>query len=217
MRPTVLFRATLVVAALAVGYGAVPAVHGARVAESCPELPEVRYFAVGTFNPDFPVVGTFDHDLFFREWYSKHLVAMEEPSLYCGVLEDAETYRFLWLRTFHNPVAVRVFRRGYDYGLDAVILDGAGGYDPGHVSRRVTRALSRDEWQTVIAGLEGVQFWQMATSRYEFGFDGAEWIVEARRDGRYHIVDRWSGSDGLERVGRLFLNLAKLNDVGPVY
>jgi len=98
-----------------------------------------------------------------------------------------------------------------------VILNGAGGYSPGHVSRRVTRALSRDEWQTVITGLEGVQFWQMATNRDGIGgFDGAQWIVEARRDRRYHIVDRWGGA-GLESVGRLFLNLANLNDVGPLY
>jgi hypothetical protein len=99
-----------------------------------------------------------------------------------------------------------------------VVLDGAAGYDPGHVSRRVTRALSDDEWQTVIARLEGVQFWQMATRFDLVAFDGAQWIVEARRNGRYHIVDRWTGTDhGLESVGRLFLNLAHLNAVGPVY
>jgi hypothetical protein len=135
-----------------------------------------------------------------------------------GVLVDTETYRFLWLRTFHNPVAVRVFRRGDDYRLEAVILDGAGGYNPGHVSRRVTRALSRDEWQTVIAQLEGIQFRQMTTTGSDFGFDGAQWIVEARRNGRYHIVDRWGGADSaLGAVGRLFINLADLKAVGPAY
>jgi hypothetical protein len=209
MHPTVLFRAALIVTALAVCSAAVLADQGAPVAESCPDSPQLRYFPVGTFGPP-------DSDLFVREWYSKHLAAMGEPSLSCGVLEDTETYRFLWLRTFHNPVAVRIFRRSDDYGLEAVILNGAGGYNPGRVSRHVTRALSHDEWQTMIAGLEGVQFWQMATKRNVFGLDGAQWIVEARRAGRYHIVDRWAGT-GLEPVGRLFLNLANLNDVGPVY
>jgi hypothetical protein len=143
---------------------------------------------------------------------------MEEPSLSCGALESTETYRFLWLRSFRSPIAVRVFRRGDDYGLDAVILDGARGYEPGHVSRRVTKELSRDQWRTVIARLEGVQLWQMATrSNVLPGTDGARWIVEARRDGRYHVVDRWNGTDGLESVGRLFLDLAGLGDVGRVY
>ena len=209
MHPTVLFRAALVVAALAVGSSAVLANNGAPVAESCPESPEVRYFPVGTF-------GSPNSDLFAREWYSKHLVAMGEPSLSCGALKDTETYRFLWLPTWLNPVAVRVYRRGGDFGLEAVILDGAGGYDPGQVSRRITRALSRDEWQTVIAQLQRIQFWQMATTGGNHGFDGAQWIVEARRDGRYHIVDRWGGiGSRAESIGRFFLNLADLKAVGP--
>ena len=113
----------------------------------CPEALEARYFPIGAFGPD-------DADLHRRQWYYKHLAAMEEPSLFCGALEYRETYRFLWLRSSHNPVAVRVFQRDGDYGLEAVILDGAGGYDPGHASRRVAKTLSRDQWQSVIAGLK---------------------------------------------------------------
>jgi hypothetical protein len=204
----------LALAALAVSSGAARADRGSPVADSCPKAPEVRYFPVGRLWPGLP-----DIDVFVRQWYSKHLTAMEEPSLSCGALEDSEAYRFLWLRTFHNPVAVRVFQRDGDYGLEAVILDGAGGYDPGHVSRRVTRTLSRDQWRSVIAKLEGMQFWQMATKGDDLpGCDGAQWIVEARRGGRYHIVDRWTGTDhGLESVGRLFLDLAGPGNVGTVY
>src|SRR5262245_31927728 len=212
MRATVLCMATLALTAAVVSSDAPRADRGWPVADSCPEAPEARYFPIGPFWPH-------NSDLFVRQWYSKHLAAMEEPSLSCGVLEDTETYRFLWLRTFHNPVAVRVFRRGDDYGLEAAILNGAGGYNPGHVSRRVTKTWCRDQWQTVIARFEGVQFWQMATKSDALpGLDGAQWIVEARRDGRYHIVDRWTGTDhGLESVGRHFLDLAGLSDVGPVY
>ena len=203
----------LALAALAVSSGAARADRGSPVAASCPEAPEVRYFPVGRLWPGLP-----DADLLVRQWYAKHLTVMEEPSLSCGALEETETYRFLWLRTFHNPIAVRVFRRGEEYGLEAVILDGAGGYEPGHVSRRVTKALSGDQWRTVIAKLEEVQLWQMPTHEDKIvGTDGAQWIVEGRRDGRYHVVDRWIGTDGLKAVGRLFVDLAGLNDVEPVY
>jgi len=227
MRPLVRFRAALVVAALAVGSSAVLADPGAPVAASCPKSPGVRYFPEATFVP------------FVEEWYSKKLVAMGEPSLSCGVLEDAETYRFLWIPAFLDSVAVRVFRRGDDYGLEAVILGpghyvpGADRYDlpsldryyPGDVSRRVTRALSRDEWQTVIARLDEIQFWQMRPTGCYFvpcdlrggnsDADGARWIVEARRNGRYHIVDRLYGPDStLRSVGRLFTNLANLKAGG---
>jgi len=213
MRPAVLFRAALFVVALAAGSSAVLADSGAPVAESCPQSPETRYFPVGTF-------GSRDNE-FVREWYSKNLVAMEEPSLSCGDAGGSEIYRFLWLPAFSDSVVVRVFQRNDDYGLEAVMLSGPGGYDagrynPGHVSHRVTRALSRDEWQTVIARLEAIQFWQMTTTGGNFGEDGAMWILEARRNGRYHIVHRWLGTDtALRSVGRLFVNLANLKAGGP--
>jgi hypothetical protein len=166
MRATVLCLVALALIAATVSSGALGAGRGWPVADSCQEAPEARYFPIGTFGPH-------DSDLFVRQWYSKHLAAMEEPSLSCGALADTETYRFLWLRTFHNPVAVRIYQHDDDYSLEAVILDGAGGYDPGHASRRVAKTLARDEWQAVIAGLEGVQFWKIATTSDELGLDGA--------------------------------------------
>lgn len=92
-------------------------------------------------------------------------------------------------------MVVRVFQRNNDYGLEAVMLSGPGGYDagrynPGHVSLRVTKALSRDEWQTVIARLEAIQLWQMTTTGGNFGEDGAMWILEARRNGYRLAVSR---------------------------
>jgi hypothetical protein len=144
---------------------------------------------------------------------------MEEPSLSCGSLAGTQTYRFVWLRTFDNPIAVRIFDRGGHYHLEAVILDGAGGYRPGRVSRRVTKQLSQEEWQSVLARLEAVQFWKMPTREDEpfRGKDGAQWIVEALRKGHYHVVDRWSGAEDIESVGKLFLDLAGFTDVGDVY
>src|SRR5262245_8575536 len=87
----------------------------------------------------------FDEDAFHRTWYSTHLRAMAEPSLSCGD-SSGESYRFLWLRTFGRPIAVRV-ETGKPSTLTAVELDGAGGYQPGKISRRVQRQLSADEWK----------------------------------------------------------------------
>lgn len=71
-------------------------------------------------------------------------------------------------RTFHLP------QRRARHGQWA-----AGGGEPGHVSRRVKKGLSRDQWRTVIARLEEVQLSQMPTHEDEnVGVDGAQWIVE---------------------------------------
>jgi hypothetical protein len=221
MRAIPLCMAVVALIGLAVTSGVARADPGLPVANTCPEALDARYFPVGSprGQPTHFANGTvLDHDLFVRQWFSKPLAAMKEPSLSCGVLEETEAYRFLWLRSFHKPVAVRVFRRGEEYRLEAVILDRAGGYEPGKVSRRVTKELSRDQWGAVVARLDEIQLWQMPTRENRLpGTDGARWIIEARRDGRYHVVDRWSGTDGLQSVGRLFLDLAGLSDVSPVY
>lgn len=144
---------------------------------------------------------------------------MQEPSLSCGQGDD-EAYRFLWLRTWDHPIAIRIFRRGDRYGLAAVLLSGSGGYGPGTLSRRVTKNLSRAQWQRFIAALDQTRFWQATTTIDDtLGNDGAQWIIEGRREGRYHYVDRWGGADRVEAVrplGEMLIEFSELQ-VGNVY
>ena len=144
--------------------------------------------------------------------------AMREPKLSCGISQDHESYRFLWLRSFHDPVAIRVYRRGSQYGLVAVVLEyREGGGDLGGIKTRVDKTLSAAEWRQAVAVLEAVDFWRMKTNpRDTFGIDGALWTVEGRHAGRYYIAQRKGGLE-LGLVGKLFLKLANLGDVGPVY
>jgi hypothetical protein len=135
---------------------------------------------------------------------------MNEPSLSCGPLEAADTYRLTWLRTFHHPIAVRVARRDRAFDLVGLELNGAGGYGPGTVMRRVQKTLSRGDWGSVEAAITQAAFWRMPTKPNDDarGADGSEWIFEGRRDSGYHIVVRWSPDGGAYR--RLGLTLVQL-------
>jgi hypothetical protein len=43
------------------------------------------------------------------QWYSSQLRALQEPSLLSlSKSPSAESYRFLWLRTFNHPIAIRL-------------------------------------------------------------------------------------------------------------
>ncbi len=173
----------------------------ASPAETCPpDGPNSFYFPSGVL----------DDDAFRRQWYSEALTAMREPSLSCGVPIADETYRFLWLRSFDQPIAVRIARTGEHYELDAVVLNGAGGYSPGRVLRRVRRTLSQSQWEQTVSALEGIGFWTMPTTKLVLATDGAQWIIEGRGD-HYHVVDRWGGDDGVRRVGLTFLNLSEIS------
>jgi hypothetical protein len=139
-------------------------------------------------------------------WYSEHLRAMIEPSLSCGSVK-VEIYRFLWLRTWGRPIAVRITRWPEETTLDAVELDGFGGYTPGLVNQRVHRKLTAQEWTSLSSELRTLNFWSMPSKIADQGKDGAQWVLEGRAGGKYHVVNRWSPESGQFRS--LCLRLVK--------
>jgi hypothetical protein len=137
------------------------------------------------------------------DWYSKHLKALGEPSLWELSQKDrtAEVYRFLWLRTFHHPVSVRIviFAKAGPFGrarLLAKVATGAAGYKFGHVNRSRSTNLMDGSVRKLLERIESVKFWtQPAYTPVPADvvqLDGAEWIIEGIKGGQYHVIDRWS-------------------------
>ena len=92
----------------------------------------------------------------------------------------------------------REWAQGRVAELRYVVLDGAGGYEPGGVAARGERVVSHER-ATAFRGLfEAVGFWNKQTRDTRIGADGTQWVLEVLRDGRYHVVDRWTP----ERSGR---------------
>lgn len=136
---------------------------------------------------------------FRNNWYSKHLSAMKEESLYSPEGDWIESYRFLWLRSFHNPVAVRLWKCGSARFISVKELDGAGGYEPGRLILDRKRELTLEEWNAFRHHLEDSCYWQLPTRDDGGGLDGAQWILEGVKGGRYHVVDRWTPQNGSYR------------------
>lgn len=156
-------------------------------------VPAVQYFPDGVFG------STTSQHRFRTEWYSKHLTAMREPSLYQLAQQDAsaEAYRFLWLRTFDHPVCVRLtVRKDGTALLTSKEMDGHGGYAPGRLKLNKTTAISRDRTDWFRGQFEKRAIWNLPTRLSADGLDGAQWIIEGVKSGRYHIVDRWSPGTG---------------------
>lgn len=148
-------------------------------------------------------------------WASAHLAAMHEPSLYHPeVAKPREEYRFLWLRTFHKPIAIRIWADAAAAQMRVVGLSGAGGYDPGKIDSDKTVKLSPDDWKRFRDCVAKAEFWQMPTkeSNEELGFDGSQWILEGRADNKYHVIDRWTPRGGTYYdCCRMLVSLAKLD------
>lgn len=171
---------------------------------------QTRYFPQKTFGDDPRL------DQFVSGWYSGQLKALREPSLLeLSKAPSTESYRFLWLRSFHHPIAIRVdVQADGSATLTTKIASGAGGYPPGRLTASTTRLLTKDEAQKLIARINASRFWQLPSyERDRAGNDGSEWVVEAAVHGKYHLVSAWSPKDGpIHDLGDMFLfELAKIN------
>jgi hypothetical protein len=147
------------------------------------------------------------------EGYSVFLRAAGEPSLCLLAREDraATVFRFLWLPSFDHPLTVRAFKTGNGARLEAVVLDGKGGYEPGRVAIARAVELSESQWKGLERHLEATAFWEMPTEVPEpDGSDGDFCIFEGVKDGRHHIVDRWSPEPAYTTLCRYMLDLTGL-------
>jgi len=153
---------------------------------------------------------------FKARWYSTQLRALGEPSLSAlATNRKSESYRFLWLRSFHHPVAVRVdLQADGTWILITKVASGAGGYSPGTLTTNTSRQLTAREIQTFRSEIENDGFWNAPNPvNDQKGTDGSQWIIEGVKAGRYHVVDRWMPKDGPTRnLGRfLAFDLAQLS------
>jgi hypothetical protein len=157
-------------------------------------------------------------DTFKIQWYSKFLAAMQEPSLWeSSKGQSGLTYRFLWLRSFHHPVAVRLdVKRDGTAVLTTKISSGHGGYEPGRLIMNRTQRFGKEQTTWVLDRIAELKFWNLPTNPPPdpnvVGVDGAQWIFEGAKGGTYHVVDRWSPEKGeVHALGIMMLiDVAKL-------
>jgi len=156
---------------------------------------------------EFKVSGV-ESALFHINWYARHLNALDEP-----VLSDSlstKVFRFTWLRTFHNPIVIGLENKNDSITLYWKVCDGAGGYEPGKVIKNKSKALTIKEWNDFVASINSINFWNLPTTQSGIlGTDGAQWILEGKEFGKYHVVDRWSGGT----IESVCLELLELSDL----
>lgn len=187
-------RAILTVALICLSWRAVPAQE------------RVQYFPPHTFSNSVPI------ETGVVSWYSKHLSALSEPSLWKASKEVRhELYRFLWLRTWDPPLSIRVERNEDGTAtLTLKVATGSGGYEPGKLNVAQTKKLTKEQSDTIADRFTASGFWDMASTETSSGRDGAQWVLEAAKNGRYHVVDRWSPKVG--PIRDLALHILELSD-----
>lgn len=131
-----------------------------------------------------------------KGWYASMMQALHENYLW---KEDnkQEVYRFIWLRTFHHPVAVRVEHTNGSTIAVQKESSGAGGYEPGRLIVDRQTAVTNAEFSTLKTKFDTALFWREPFDKTsEYGCDGAVWIFEARNAKGYHVIERWAPKQG---------------------
>lgn len=172
-------------------------------------MPAVLYAQTGQSNQAayFPS-GSFDDsnaDVFMADWYSHELEVLNEPPLVKEAGQQSagaagEAYRFLWLRTFDAPIAIRLDVKADGTGMvTAKIANGQAGYPETStkVVEKRSRPLTREQTGAFLALINRTNFWGIATNidpgdAMDVQTDGSEWVLEGAKGGKYHVVARWS-------------------------
>jgi len=150
--------------------------------------------------------------------YSRDLKALHEPPLWELSQRDpkAEAYRFLWLRSSHHPVAVRLIVSSSGSGwIHTRMTSGRGWDQPGRIIHYGVSWLTKRKTQSFLAALESADFWKLPTladvREVSAGY-ASQWIVEGVSNGRYQIIGRSSPdlADPVRAIGLLALRLGRL-------
>jgi hypothetical protein len=157
--------------------------------------------------PDLSLADELWEHNFYSSWFSRHLWVMQEPSLLKLAQDNTyHGYRFLWLRTFHQPVSVRLEIHPSGSGiLTAKMTSGAGGYDPGELIINDLLEVPTRDVKIFLGYLDKVQFWQNKEHADASGLDGAQWIIEGVKAQIYHVINRWCPNEKSFRDLALYL------------
>lgn len=150
-----------------------------------------------------------------NSYYSSQLYEFREPLLVD--INDHEIFRFLWLRSFHEPVVIKFEKHNDKQYLIRKVREGVSGYRAGNIIINDTLMISDSQWAVFDSVLSNSGFWETATIEKRAGLidDGAHWILEGKVNDHYHVVDRHSPSwQNSPRFWELCFFIIELSQLG---
>lgn len=129
-------------------------------------------------------------------FYTRYLSAMKEPSVKAPLPEGVEwVFRFTYLRSFHDPLAVRIVNNGGKLKVRAIRLKMDREYRPGNILSDREWILDSPSSQTIHGLLTQNEFWKPLNDtelKYAWGLDGSSWIFEIHDKDGYRLFDVWT-------------------------
>lgn len=125
---------------------------------------------------------------FRLDWFSSALARFNEPVLSNGY--KGKAYRLLWLRSFHEPVVIRMHKAAREVTIHWKVLR-YNDSDASHSVLEHEKKIPLKHWKKFEKMLASIDYWSMISQDYmSNATDGAVWLLEAAIDGKYKITKR---------------------------
>lgn len=148
------------------------------------------------FNPLIPngtSVQYFSHDTTlgsYGSWTDDILFKLREPVLKKNT-GRGEFIRFIWLRSFENPIVIRVNKFTDTIYANIKELDISD--EQKGVLKDTIINLGAKEWNDFVDTLAKNGFWSNTSENTSDAMDGVIWYLESRVGGHYKLVEGWDG------------------------
>ncbi|MBW8039610.1 MAG: hypothetical protein FVQ85_06380 [Planctomycetes bacterium] len=144
--------------------------------------------------------------------FTKYLKALKEPSIYKQRdISNKKVFRFTWLRTFHEPVSIRLEIKPDGSGIIfAKKIYSGGGFEVGRINKNKKKKIAKEKTDEFLKLIKEKNFWDIPSIKDSMVIDGAQWMIEGLYDQKYHLVDRWSPKTGVREIGLFLLDLSGL-------
>ena len=131
-----------------------------------------------------------------------------------------EKWRFTWLRSFHDPISIRVWQSGSSYQMRAVRLARKKDDSVGAATADSTRLLTKDEVTEIQRLSSTKDLWlplnETEVNAFSNGLDGVVWLFEHQKDKKHAMLDLWSPKDyGRKQYQEAGLDVSKIRDFDP--
>jgi len=139
------------------------------------------------------------------------LTALEENCLFNKHLQpNTVVYRFTWLRSFHNPIVIRIEKDNNKIMLYWKVGKGAGGYEPQGLKKKGKKKLSLKSWESFLKLVSRAEFDKLPNEFYLPMTDGASWVLEKKSSEEFKAHKTNWASEELEEACLFLLKNTKI-------
>jgi hypothetical protein len=153
-----------------------------------------------------------EHDQLTRNRYARHLAQLGESSFLAAPRTQHVAYRFLWLRSFHSTIIVRVWMDGDRRMLTVKELSAQVANRESKVILNQTRSINEDEWINFSSLLNKTCLWDRpGTETGPIANDGEWWVLEGTSENHYHVITRQVPDDAYRELCLYMLKLSGIS------